>query len=241
MPFGFSQPPEPSTFLDDVDATIVDATFEEGQYGVQLNLSLLVDGASEPQHAWYSLGRPKEGGISWVILDNGKRLGGPSFKTNSKMDLLVKAMQKANFPMPDPKKGEADDSVLWLVGLKAHWNLVTMSEAAGRPVVTKQVQPDGSKTKVEHEILIPTAFLGRVKVEMPNADAPAMDDEKVAEAIVSVLEKAAKPLRWYGIILALSKDFPQAKVTAAARGQSIMEELVQSGLVVSGEEGYSIA
>jgi len=120
--------------LDDFDGVVSSAVFQEGDYGVQLTLSIKnidPDYAGENALAWYSLGTG-----DFVVLDGGLRVGGGQFKENSKLGLLVKAALGVEAKLPP-----GDEASVW-EGLTFHWKRKTMSEVSGRTIKIGDREPE---------------------------------------------------------------------------------------------------
>jgi len=222
--FGWGKPAVPSGFLDDFDGCIATAMFQEGDYGVQLTLSIKnidPDYTGENALAWYSLGTG-----DFVVLDGGLRVGGGQFKENSKLGLLVKAALGVEAKLPS-----GDEASVW-EGLTFHWKRKTMSEVSGRTIKIDDREP---------EMLVPTKFLGRRDVV--KATEGEVDDTAIRKAFLAVLkemkESERPPTKWPGLMLRVINKFPELKAQVAKEGRAILTTLVEAELVSEEEGRYS--
>ncbi len=225
--FGWNRNPEPAGFLDKFDGVVETAVFQEGDYGVQMVLSIKnldPDYAGENQLAWYSLGKG-----DFVVLDGGLRVGGAQFKENSKIDLLVKSALKCEAKLPP-----GDEASVW-EGMTFHWERKTMSEVSGRKIKIGDREP---------MILVPTKYLGKRDVTEETGSAGSDSDEAVQNALLDTLEAAKAsgkgPLKWPALMmLSINQHEKGLKAAIATRGASALSSLVAAECVSEENGAYS--
>lgn len=222
--FGWGKDPIPGGFLDDFDGCIVGAIFQEGDYGIQLTLSIKnidPDWAGENQPAWYSLGSGDH-----VVLDGGERVGGDMYRENSKVDLLVKSALKVGAKLPP-----GDAASIW-EGLTFHWNRMTMSKVASRIIEIGGKEP---------EMLVPTKYLGTREVATVEGE---VSDTAVSEVFLEILQAAEDagrgPLKPSGLMIQVMNKYPELKAQVAKTGRTVLAGLVENGMVVMEDGKYKI-
>lgn len=225
--FGWGKKAAPAGYLDDFEGVIEAAVFQEGEYGVQLTLSIKnidPDYTGENQNAWYSLGTG-----DFVVLDGGLRIGGGQFKENSKLDLLVKATLKVGAKLPP-----GDMASVW-EGMTFHWKRMTMTSLAGRSIKIADREP---------EMLTPTKYLGKREIEAAAPESAALDVSIAGafkEALKEAKEGARGPMKWPALMLKVMSKHPEMKAQVALRGRTILSGLVTKSVVAEEVDGYTLA
>lgn len=108
--FGFGNPPVKSRFDGGV-ATIVNANFAEGQYGIQLHVVGVEQGSTEE----ITLGRYSLGKGERAVADGGKRVIGDNFTDASSLAHFLNAWSASGAPV---LRGDSVDS---LIGHTFRW------------------------------------------------------------------------------------------------------------------------
>lgn len=225
--FDWGQEGEESGFLDDFDAVIESAVFQDGQYGPQFALQLRpLDPAytGNPVPAWYSVGRDSD----YVIVDGGLRVEGPQFKNNSKVGLLAKEALRLGAKL----QGNTADA--W-VGLAFHWKNVTMSSIAGREIKIQGKEPT---------MLAPTKYLGTHDVGAGDTGDAEIDDSSIGDLLIETLREyqaaRGQGLKWAALALKASSKNVSARQGIISRGRTIMDGLVELGEITLNDDVYSI-
>jgi len=224
--FNWGGKPEPSGFLNDFDGVIESALFQEGEYGVQLVLSVKnidPEYTGENQPVWYSLGKGDH-----VVLDGGLRVGGTQYKQGSKLDLFIQAAVKLGVELP-----AGDSAAVW-EGQTFHWERKTMSELSGRKIEINGREPD---------MLAPTNYLGQRAVTTLT-DADSVADDAVQNALIETL-KASKAagkgsLTWPALMMLTINSNKELKAAIAKEGRGVLKELVSAEIVGEEDGKYSL-